>query len=209
MIPDYFPARQHRALAGARAMSAPHVGPCVLPLLFLATVIGLVTATSFSPAATELELECCEAIHVSDVFFYNSHLGARTYGLRGSQYEWDINSATGRFYFNESLSRWVYGMPNEELPDGRAFVTHTAVATASCPNETDWVRLMDPSAQPTNEVFELPVTCVSSHRRIFAFDQEARRFYGDQDDSDGKALTGATLIDALADDADEWVHGEL
>ncbi len=185
------------------------VAPCVLPLLFLATAIGLVTATGFSPIATELELECCDAIHVSDTFFYNSHLGARTYGLQGSQYEWDINSATGRFYFNETLNRWVYGMPNEELPDGRAFVTHTAVASASCPNETDWVRLMDPSAQPTNDVFELPVTCVSSHRRIFAFDRVARKFYGDQDDSDGKALTGATLIDALADDADELVHDEL
>ena len=178
------------------------VASCVLCLLFRPTAIGLATATRHNPVATELELECCEAIHVSDTFFYNSHLGARTYGLQGSQYEWDINSATGKFYFNETLSRWVYGMPNEELPDGSAFVTHTAVASASCPNETDWVRLMDPSAQPTNEVFELPVACVDSRRRIVAFDREARKFYGDQDGFGGEALTGA----AFADDPDEWSH---
>ncbi len=177
-----------------------------LRLLFLATAVGLITATGYSPVATELELECCEAIHVSDTFFYNSKLGARTYGLRGSQYEWDINSATGKFYFNETLNRWVYGMPNEQLPDGSALVTHTAVASAGCPNETDWVRLMDQVAQPTNDVFELPVTCINSHRRIVAYDQDARKFYGDQDEFDGGALTGAELTDAFADDADYVVH---
>ena len=177
----------------------------MLGLLSLRTIPGHVTDES-----PEAELECCEAIRVDGAFFFN-RLGARTYGLRGLHYEWDVNAATGKFYFNETLSRWAYGMPNEALPDGSAFVTHAAVSSASCPNETDWVRLMDHSATATNERFELPVTCIDPHRRAIAYDHEAHRFYGDQDgDLDAEIRTGPTVGEySHGAYHDEHLHDDL
>lgn len=126
----------------------------------------------------EGDIECCTAIKVGGEFFYNS-LGARTYGLKGSWYEWDIIEAIPKFYYNDTWGKWVYGYPDEELSPGVAFITHVAAEPANCPNETDWVRIMDLDEQSTNDIFERPVWCVDPTRRIIAYDKGSKQFYGD------------------------------
>ena len=128
----------------------------------------------------EGDVECCTAIKVAGEFFYNS-LGARTYGLKGSWYEWDINEAISKFHFNETLGKWVYGFPDAELSPGVPYITHVASKPASCPSDTDWVRIMDLDEQPTSDLFERPVWCVDPRRRIIAYDRVNKRFYGDKD----------------------------
>ena len=123
------------------------------------------------------DVECCEAIKVSAGFFYTAHLGARTYGLFGNHYEWDINPDGSTFYFNETLDKWVYG---DRLPSGAALITHVAVKSASCPNATDWVRVVDLRMQATNDIFRMPVKCVDPSRRIVGYDRVRQTFYGDE-----------------------------
>ena len=128
------------------------------------------------------DIECCTAIKVAGEFFYNS-LGARTYGLKGSWYEWDINPYISKFYYNETWDKWVYGYPDDELSPGVAFITHVAAKSASCPDQTDWVRILDLDEQPTNDLFERAVWCVDPRRRIIAYDRASKRFYGDEEDA--------------------------
>ena len=131
---------------------------------------------------TDGDIECCTAIKVAGEFFYNS-LGARTFGLKGSWYEFDINPSWSRFYYNETWDKWVYGYPDDELSPGVPFITHVAAKSASCPDQTDWVRILDLSEQPTNDLFEKAVWCVDPRRRIIAYDRGSKRFYGDEGDA--------------------------